>query len=437
MALSSAFAPLFSSIPLMGEERIIPVPPLPRHREGDILIEFPNAAGLVLWQEVRHLRDWAESPPPVRARLFNAPSKEALAKQKEARAYAPELIGPLDTFAALRRNPLGITGADVGTACERVVAWAQERDHAHTAIEWAEVAAMVDPTNPKLANLAGRVTRNANLYDRSELWFKRGLGFARDQGMTVELIRGHLGYGTLCKEMGRVNGARRHLNAGANMAWREGPPSLAAEAQHDLCAMLIVRGHLAEAAERAQKALTWYPKSHHRIPFFAADVALMLVLGRHFLSAARLVRLVLRAVQQPTARATILALGARAFSGAGEPEESAVLRRRAVKLLDKHRGMEPVTRWHLADAQRLAGNWEVAEQEAETALSVALDRNDREIERLTRILLKLIRNRKAAPLKPRGSTELQSFLNELAGRVSGWSPRRGDWPGPWGSNWAA
>jgi tetratricopeptide (TPR) repeat protein len=421
----------------MGEERIIPVPPLPRHREGEILDELPNPAGLVLWQDVRHVRDWAESAPERRSGLFPPPTAETIAKRKDARAYAGELAPLLDVFAAMKTGPLHVKPAELGRACERVVSWALEHDHAQTAIEWAEVAALVDAASPRLANLAGRVTRNANLYDRAELWFKRGLGFARDQDDTIELIRGHLGYGTLCKEMGRVNGARRHLNAGANMAWREGPPSLAAEAQHDLCAMLIVRGHLAEAASRAQKALTWYPKSHQRIPFFAADVALMLVLGRRFLSAGRLVRLVLRSVQQPSARATILALGARAFSGAGEPEESAVLRRRALKLLDRHRGMEPVTRWHLADAQRLAGNWEAAEQEAETTLAVAIGQNDREIERLTRILLKLIRRRKAAPPKTSGSREFHSFLNELAERVSAWSPRRGDRPGPWGTDWAA
>jgi tetratricopeptide (TPR) repeat protein len=421
----------------MGEERIIPVPPLPRHREGEILRELPNPAGLVLWQDVRHVRDWAGSAPETRRGLFSHPTTAVIRKRKEAHAFASELAGPLDEFAVMKTDPLKVDVAGLARACEHVVNWALERDHTETAIEWAEVAALVDETSPRLANLAGRVTRNANLYDRAELWFKRGLGFARDQDDTIELVRGHLGYGTLCKEMGRVNGARRHLNAGANMAWREGPPSLAAEAQHDLCAMLIVRGHLAEAAGRARKALTWYPKSHHRIPFFAADVALMLVLGRRFVSAGRLVRVVLRMVQQPTARATILALGARAYAGAGEPEESAVLRRRAVKLLEHHRGMEPVTRWHLADAQRLAGNWETAEEEAETALNVAIAQNDREIERLTRILLKLIRNRKSAPPKMRGSRELHSFLNELAERVAGWSPRRGDRPGPWGSNWAA
>lgn len=422
----------------MGEERTIPAPPGARRREGEILKEVPDAAGLVLWQAVRHLRDWAESSPEVRAKLFNPPTRNVLEKRRDARACAIELSEVFDSVAGVVDSPLAVDPSAVGAACESVVAWALERDLQQTAIEWADVAALVDPTNPRFANLAGRISRNANEYGRAEIWFKIGLGNAREQNNTIELIRGHLGYGTLCKELGRVKGARVHLNAGANLAWRDGPPSLAAEAQHDLCAMLIVRYHLTEALSRAQRALEWYPKSHHRIPFFAADVGLMLVLGRRFIPAARLLRAALRHVQQPSARGVIMALTARAFAGAGEPEESAVLRHRVFKLLDKHRNMEPVTRWHLADAQRLAGNWNAAEAEAEEALAVAIQQNDTEIQRLTKICLKLIRARRAEPAKQVRSDELRLFLRTLSDRVAGWSPRRRrQWPGPWGSDWAA
>lgn len=422
----------------MGEERIIPAPPLPRHREGDILDEVPIAAAPVLWQDVRHVRDWAESTPQVRAVLFNPPTGAVLTKRGAARACVAELIRPLDVFAAMKASPLQIQGPEVGAACEAVVTWALEHDYTQTAIEWAEVGALADLENPRRANLAGRVNRNAGEYDRAELWFKRGIGYARDRGDVVEQVWGHLGYGKLCQELGRVSGARRHLNRGSRLAWQDGPPSLAASAQHDLAAMLMVRGHLTEAAERARRALRWYPKNHPRIPFFAADVALMLVLGRRFGAAARLLRAVLRTVQQPSARTAIQALTARAFAGAGEPEESAVHRRRAFKLLEKHRAMEPVTRWHLADALRLAGNWEGAEAEARTTLAVAIEQNDPEIERLTRILIRLIESRREAPARTVASTEFREFVRELLDRVAGWTPRRGrDWPGPWGENRAA
>ena len=113
-----------------------------------------------------------------------------------------------------------------------------------------------------------------------------------------------------------------------------------------------------------------------------------------------------------------------------------MLRRRALKLLDKHRAMEPVTHWHLADAQRLARNWSAAEAEAEQALAVAVDHNDREIERLTRILVRQVAERRS--VRPKRTGYLRDFLRLLAARLEAWSPQRGrNYPGPWGEDRAA
>jgi len=369
--------------------------------------------------------------------LFNPPTVEVHAKRRDARACAVELIPALDTFASLKANPLTATPRDIGRACERVVNWALEHEHTRTAIEWAEIAALVEPTNPKSANVAGRVTRNANEYDRAEIWFKRGIGYAREQGNVVEQIWGHLGYGRVCQELGWVKGARKHLGRGSQLAWKKGPPSLAASAQHDLAAMLMVRGHLAEAEDRARRALQWYPKNHPRLPYFAVDVGLMLVLGSRYGAAARLLRVALRSIEQPSVRTMVLALTARAFAGMGEPEEFAVMRRRSLKMLEKHRQMETVTRWHLADAQRLAGNWSAAEAEADQTLALALEQNDPETARMTRTVIRLIAERRTP--RPKGvGGELREFLRLLSARVEEWSPRRGrNYRGPWGENRAA
>jgi hypothetical protein len=176
----------------MGDERIIPPPPRNRRRECDILAELPNTLGLVLWQDLRHVRDWAESPDEVRARLFTSPTIELRAKRRDARAFAAELTQAVDTFAAMKAQPVAVNPGEIATACEDVLRWALKQEHTRTAIEWAEIAAIVDGTNAKRANVAGRVTRNANDYERAEVWFKRGIGLARDQGDVVEQVWGHL-----------------------------------------------------------------------------------------------------------------------------------------------------------------------------------------------------------------------------------------------------
>jgi len=262
----------------MGGERIIPAPPRPRKREGAILNEVPNVLGLVLWQDLRHLRDWTESAPEMRTRLFQPPTTNVLAKRRDARACAGEIVSSLNTFATMKANPIDADPPELGAACEKIVEWALEREYTQTAIEFAEAAAAVDASNPKFANVAGRLTRDVCEYERAEVWFKRGIGLARAQGNTIEKFWGHVGYGKLCKEMGRVKDARKHLNCASRLAWKTGPPTLAASAQHDICALLMVRGYLSEAAQHARLALRWYPRSDPRLPFFGADVALMLVL---------------------------------------------------------------------------------------------------------------------------------------------------------------
>ncbi|HEU0052118.1 MAG TPA: hypothetical protein VFQ39_03030 [Longimicrobium sp.] len=313
----------------------------------------------------------------------------------------------------------------LGRACEEIAVWATGRDYEQTAIEWAEAAALVDPTNPKLANLAGRLTRNANEYDRAEVWFKRGLGLSREQNNTVEKIRAHLGYGRLCAESRRLSCARLHLNRGSRIAWKDGPPSLAAEAQHDLCLFLLSVGCLEEAEERARRALRWYPKNHVRLPFFVADVALLFVFQRQFLTAARVLKPVVRLIEHPAARAAVCALYSRALAGAGFEFEAEGLRRRAIKLLEKNPSLEARTRWHLADAERLLSHWEEAEWEAQRAIEVSNALKDRETERHAQRLLSDILARKIIRPQPRRpDPELTSFVEMLKQRISAWSPRR-------------
>lgn len=412
-----------------------PVPPA-RRCDREILNELPNEVGLVLWLELRHVRDWAESDAAVRMQLFPAPSAAAVRRRDEARAAAPEIRAAFDAFRDLLVRPVGADGVRLGTACEMVAEWASAQDLRQTEIEWAELAANVDQANPKLANIAGRATRNVNEYGRSEIWFRRGLRLAEEQDVDVERFWGHVGFGKLCKELGRVKEARRHLNMAAKIARQGGPRSLAASAQHDICALLMVRGQLPEAAKRAQRALFLYPKSDPRLPFFGADAALMMVLTRRYIAAAKLARAVLRVLDQPSAKPAILALASRAFAGAGEVEEAAVYRRRALKALSVHPQYEAVARWHLADALRLSGRWEAAQGEAETALKLAETQNDHETARMIRILLDLIASRESAP--PRGINDpLREFVRELQEKLARWTPRRARGPGPWGMGRAA
>ena len=386
------------------------------------------------------MRDWSESQPASRRALFpSTPTSSVLEKRRHALASpsAPPAEA-LQTIWSAKGSPLVADARSLGHACFELARWAERREHRKTAMEWAEIAAAIDPENPKFSNLAGRLNRNENEYERAEIWFKRGVAFARDQDDKVELIRAHLGYGRLCTELGRLRDASTHLNTGSRLAKQYGPPSLAAEAQHDLCALLISHGQYEEAERRARRALRLYGKTHRRLPYFGGDVALLFVLEGDYLNAARILPTVVRLIQQPSVRTAMVALNARALAGAGRIDDAVVARTRASKMLAKHDGLEPLARWHLADSARLAGDWSRADAEAVRALEAATIAKDRETATHIARLLDLIRNRAPALPRPiRSDEDFRPFVRLLRERLSTWSPRRARaWRPPW-NEWAA
>jgi tetratricopeptide (TPR) repeat protein len=436
----------------MGEERLILPPPVQRRREREILNELPSVLGLVLWQDVRHLHAWVEASDAVRSarRAPLAPSPEAffnpsppiwvIAKRRDARVQCGELDGALDELGSVASAPLSVSRAAVAAACREVVEWALAREHTQTAIEFAEAAAVVAPDDPAMANLAGRVTRNAGEYARAEVWFNRAIGSARERNDKVELTRAHLGYGMLHKLLGRVRDAQKHLNSGSRIAHKLGQPALAAEAQHDLCALLTIRGHYAEAEKHFQTALRWYPKNHPRFPLFVADVAHLLVLRRNFGAAVRLLRGVSRVADlPPSTRSAILALYSRALAGAGHADEAIRQQRRVLRLLQRHHEWETLALWHLAAAETLSARWGPAETFALRALELATIEGDREMMWLTRRTLAVAVEKKPAPLKVvRKDEEFRSWVETLVTRLAAWAPRRTRARrAPWGEQWAA
>ncbi|HEX8242149.1 MAG TPA: hypothetical protein VF541_01590 [Longimicrobium sp.] len=411
----------------MGESRIVPQAPYRRRLELHILSEIPTALGLVLWQDLRHLRDWADAASGTeREALFprQRPGWVA-AKRAEARAFAPELSDALDAFDELLAERSAADARRLARACVAVAEWAEELRHVETAIQFADAAACVAPDDPRLANLAGRIARNAADFARAEAWFERAIMLAREQKNGVELTRAHLGCGILCKELRRVRSARRHFERAANLARRAGFEWLAAEAQHDLFAYLLVRGHYHRAAEHARKAFALYPKHNRRLPGFAVDLALLLVCTGRYTEAVRLLRLALRMLTDDGVRSLGTALLLRARAAQGRSAEVEALFRRVEKALGRHPKWEAAMHWHLAAAEHALGRTPAARSHARTAIRLATTRHDRETVRLVRKLLQEfdVGHPAAMPL-PMSDPDLAAFTETVVRRLAEWSPTR-------------
>lgn len=236
--------------------------------------ESTDDVALVLWQTIRHVRDWLGASANERRKLFPTPLRPSSEERRKVAArLAPELDQAWETFDRMLRLPTTATPIEVGVACRQVAEWASGQSYGETAVQYVEAAATADLDSAQAAIAAGRVCRDVGEFTRAELWFKRGIGLARTHDEGVEYIRGHLGYGLLLMHTGRHAKARMLFNTAASRAMKHGFEWLAAEAQHDLFRFTTIHGDYPAAEEHAKLALQWYPKSNERVPYLAADVA--------------------------------------------------------------------------------------------------------------------------------------------------------------------
>jgi len=306
-----------------------------------------------------------------------------------------------------------------------VALWGEQRGYREVAIHYAEAAARAAPADPRLANLAGRLTRNAGEYARAELWLERGIGLARRRRDRVEYTRGHLGMGLLWQLLGDVSGAKKHFSAAAVAALKSGREWLAAEARHDLFTLLVERGSLAEAALQARQALACYPKNHPRLPFFAADVAFLLIREQQHTEAIRLLECTIDKLDAPSDRALGMSLLARALAGARRLSDFEIARRHVDELLGTDPDRAPAARIHLAEGERSLGMWEAAEGSARAALAAAEARGAHQAARLSEALLASIMNRAPATTAAKSATSgLIGLATTVTERLSLWAPTR-------------
>jgi tetratricopeptide (TPR) repeat protein len=437
----------------MGAKRKIPPPPY-RRRSGvevwglEVMHEVSELLGYVLWQDLRHLRDWDDARPykagkivvpDRRGDLFRADTPEWIAdKRREAALQTPELADALDAFNHLMQYPLAVNEFFTGTACDKVVQWALSRGYNETAMQFSEAAAVIDRTSPLRARNAGKLAREIGDYPRAEVWFERAVGLARKVGNWEEYTRAHLGAGIMFMRSGKERRAQKHFNTASAIAMREGHEWLAAEAQHDLFHFMTVRGRYADGELHARRALAWYPKHNLRFPFFIADVAFLLVCRKSYTPAAKLLREFARKIKPPHS-VLGLSLLVRALACAGKDREFARRREHLLRLLEAHTEYEAAARWNLAHGERAMGMWEAATENASRAVQLARARRDNETEGLAQRLLDELRAGTAAPAEThRSDQEFRDFMDNLLSRIADWSPtRRGRPPGESRDDWAA
>jgi tetratricopeptide (TPR) repeat protein len=327
----------------------------------------------------------------------------------------------------LLREPESLDVRQLASACHDVYAWADAKGLKHTAVHFAEAAAYADPRDAARANFAARTSRRVLFKQRAALWYARAHKLAVASRNQREAVYALLGYGTMMKDAGNFEEARKAFERGARRATSTHRRREAAEAYHDLLALALEQRRLARAELYARKALWLYPVRHARFPALAYDVAFLLVLRGHYTAAAGVLDQAAPAIARLDERALVLSALAWAAGGAGWNTRRTEAEEAALKLVEAHSDYAPAVFVHLADACRTVREWDRAEEYACRAQAWAIEREEPRLSQIATTLRSAIERREPHPPEVPEGDASAAMVRSIFIRFAKWrspSPKR-------------
>jgi len=405
-----------------------PPPPLGWRREFTALRPLGVRMLFVLWPALRRVRVWADTPAERREGLFGPPLDERLREASRACARFPELLEPLGTFTSLLRAPHRMDPEWLADACQQVSEWADVQGGLPAAVLFAEAAATLLPESPGRANVAAYLCRRAAYSERAAMWYLRAFKLATRgsdrsrKWRQREAIRALIGHGTVLKERGQLDEARRYYERASRRARSAGFRRKEAEAHHDLLLMCTEAGALGAAEWHARLALRCYPRSHPCIPALAHDFAFLLIRQRYFTPALTLLEGAIPLVEHPAEQTVVWSTLAWAAAGAGRQDRYGEAERAVLDLVELYDEYAPAALDHLAEGAWAIGNWEQARRYAELAQEAAVQQSSVVVERDVRTLLEKI-VRKEPPPQESGvpdQARLELLIRQFLARLQRW-----------------
>lgn len=238
-----------------------------------ILHEAPEAFALHVFRALRLVFAWAAGPD-TSAAVFDAEDLEAWeADVLGASGIDEALWAPVSVIAGELARPAEVGPERLAHACLAVTDWALGCDAHGTAILFAEAAAVVWPTNARLAWIVGKLHRERLQFGRAENWFRRASRVAvwtSDWELQAQAINS---LGNLKVHLGDFAGGRKLLLAAARLAKRRRMRDRQAKVLHDLLAVSIYSGAFNEAETYAKQSFMAYGPAHPDLINLAFDVS--------------------------------------------------------------------------------------------------------------------------------------------------------------------
>jgi tetratricopeptide (TPR) repeat protein len=324
--------------------------------ELTVLREVDGEVGRELLLGIYNARLFAETPAHLRGELFEVTGNAVLDIP-----LPDEIRDALHLLFHLPREPRAISERELARACRVIAEWAENRSYSMTAVGFAEVAARLVPDDPELANRAGRACRRAGERARAELWYERGFGLARRRGDVLQYVKGHLGYGSIFRDHGEYGRALKWIKRAGISARKGGHREAGAEAMHDAFTLAYLQEDMSRASSLIRRAARIYPVHARRVPYFAADLALLLSRRGLYGMALELLRVVQAHLTAPVECLQVWGLVAFASGGAGERHVFATALQHIRQVADLYRESSAAALAYAAAGAHLLRDWELAE----------------------------------------------------------------------------
>lgn len=394
-----------------------------------MLDEIRTGLGVTLWQFMRDVDLWSNTPPEGRKRLF---------AHRAGRRRRDRLVGlepgvpprrPLESLcrALDARSNSRHSGAQVMRACQALSRWAGEQGMPRTALAFAQSGALATPDRAAPAYLVGLLSRRNAEYRRAETWFRRTLGLARRSEDWRYYGLACIGLGNLHRQRGDYPTARTWFIRALRTSRRKGLWDVRPMAMHDLFCVAANGGQSEEADEWAQRAFRAYGPQHPRLVALAGDVARYWLLQERYADALRVFRAVLPHMERVPEQRVVTANMARAAASMGDRLEFAALWQDTWRLVDEHDDVEEVAfaLVTLAEGAAMLGDPDRGQLAAVHALKVANQRNEAEHRLAAERVLESLRTvRVGMGVKPQPHAEETldaepDFAAELVAALSG------------------
>jgi tetratricopeptide (TPR) repeat protein len=380
-------------------------------------MELPSPTGVVLAGAIRDLMLWIETPEEERKTLFRPDAASRRNQQINDADVGVDLWTPLLTLAYLTEKPAAFDVRRLLHASRSIMKWAEDHGAPSVRLAFAQAIALARPGDAASALDVGRLARDAAQYARAETWLRWAIQLSRGSDNEA-YVSSYIALGVLYRRMGNHPAACTVAQRAAKAARRHGLRELEGLALHNLFIFASDGPDVRKAYTYVWDAVRAYSGHENRLAILAHDVASFWCDRGRYARAAPIIEAVLPRMEAPHARALAASNLARASAGAGHRDHYEVARRMAMDLIKSLPGSahQPDAFLTVARADALMREWELAEDTALMALSIATRRGEKHVMLVAEAELAAIRTCRADEDAPSEETPgLERHAERLAG----------------------